>query len=235
VTAWGDGKILIWDLETGRTVKEMSSHDTRVSEIAYCREMRLLASGSFHGTVRVWDADTWSEVAFLRGHGEGVWRLAFSANWELLLAGYGDGVVRVWDTSAWTESACFESHASSDSIGTLTVDEEAGTILVRAGGRAWGWSAKTFQSVDPVCRCGQDRLADVAESGAAYRLTRRAGEGAVTRIGSEEAVAWIPLEQWSMLKPTPWDGVWVTNGYFSGALVFVKLEGADGSEAVATS
>jgi WD40 repeat protein len=58
---------------------------------------RLLASGSFDGSVRLWDTPTQRLLAVVEGHASWVWGVALSGDGRLLASGSFDGTIRLWE------------------------------------------------------------------------------------------------------------------------------------------
>ena len=61
---------------------------------------RLLAGGSWDGTIRLWEARSGRLLGTLRGHTSGVWGVALSADGRLLVSGSEDGTVRLWESNS---------------------------------------------------------------------------------------------------------------------------------------
>jgi WD40 repeat protein len=64
--------------------------------VAFSRDGRWLASGSFDHTAKLWRADTFELVRTFEGHTEAVVELAFSPDSALLATGGDDSAVRLW-------------------------------------------------------------------------------------------------------------------------------------------
>ena len=55
-----DYSIRIWDIETGKVLDVLSGHTESVTTMAFSPDTKLLASGSYDGTVLVWD---WEKIS----------------------------------------------------------------------------------------------------------------------------------------------------------------------------
>ncbi len=55
-SAGHDSKVCVWDVESGRKLRELAGHLGQVTSLAFSNDGNKLASGSFDSTVMVWDA-----------------------------------------------------------------------------------------------------------------------------------------------------------------------------------
>jgi WD40 repeat protein len=107
--ACGWGTIRIWNLATGKTVREFREEPVlvrgneiirrggHVTSLAFSPDGELLASGSNDGVVQLWEAATGKELRRMKGGG---WCVAFAPDGKAVASGcYDDvkGTVRVWD------------------------------------------------------------------------------------------------------------------------------------------
>ena len=77
---------------------------------------RMIASGSFDGTVRLWDAASGDELRVLKSHGSGVTSVAFSPDGRTIASGSGDNTARLWDIATGRELATFAAFADGSWI-----------------------------------------------------------------------------------------------------------------------
>jgi WD40 repeat protein len=112
----GNGEVLIWEVETGRTLDCIPAHTKGVSVfgMAYSPDGRWLVSSCDDGSVKVWDAATHHLVRQLRAENlDPVRGVAFSADGRKLCAACGDGTVLLWDLPAWRLSRTLKGHRNT--------------------------------------------------------------------------------------------------------------------------
>ena len=92
----GDGKLAVFDLETGDAERTWEGHDRAVRAVAADARGRIFASADAGGVVKVWDNHRERLVRTLTGHQGAVHSLGFSADSERLMSVSEDGTLRVW-------------------------------------------------------------------------------------------------------------------------------------------
>ncbi|CAN5600555.1 hypothetical protein BH20ACI3_BH20ACI3_14060 [soil metagenome] len=93
------GQVRLWDVASGSQVGDLKGHGKGVTEVAFSRDGRLLASGSTDNTIRIWDLATKRETRTLTGHTSNIESLDFSPDSRLLASAADDGGTFVWDTT----------------------------------------------------------------------------------------------------------------------------------------
>jgi WD40 repeat protein len=96
-SGYGEGRVRLWDLATGREVARLEGHEQECKDAAFSPDGSLLATTGMDGRVRLWDVATHAPVAVLRGHTDSGWRVAFSADGKLLASCSSDKTIRLWD------------------------------------------------------------------------------------------------------------------------------------------
>src|SRR5262245_61994424 len=74
-----------------------------VLSVAWSPDGKLLAAGTYPGTVILWEMPRGRERASLHGHGPAVYSVAFSPDGTTLASGGADGTVRLWDPATGKE------------------------------------------------------------------------------------------------------------------------------------
>ena len=98
--AVGTANKLAWVVGTavGDVPRELKGHNGSVTTVAFSRDGKYVATGSWDMTVIVWDAETGLPRSKPMRHGGPFWyAVAFSADGRSVVAGCDDRTARVWD------------------------------------------------------------------------------------------------------------------------------------------
>jgi len=107
-----DGKIILWELATGKVKHTLDGHATRVNALAFSPSGKLLASGGVDRSVRLWDVDRGDANRILDGH-EGIVRaVAFSADSKLLASADQEAQIKVWNAEDGKAKATMVGHTA---------------------------------------------------------------------------------------------------------------------------
>jgi WD40 repeat protein/DNA-binding SARP family transcriptional activator len=110
-TAGGQGSL--WDLDTGRKLREFVGHSGKIANAVFSPDGRLIATSSNDKTARIWDVATGMTLQTLAGHTEIVFQSAFSPDGKQLLTGSLDTTARLWDVATGAELRRFAGHTAS--------------------------------------------------------------------------------------------------------------------------
>jgi len=92
------GAIAVWEWE-GEAPLISTEIGSRLYDITFAPDQKLLASGHEDGTVRLWRSQTLQIVRTLTGHTQRVWGVAFSPDGTLVASASLDKTVRIWETA----------------------------------------------------------------------------------------------------------------------------------------
>ncbi len=153
-SAGEEGKLRIWDPESGKLVRELVGHQGRVSALAASQKSGLLASGGEDETVRLWDAASGKLLRTLPASGE-VWATDFSPDGALVAAGDMDGNLTLFEVA--TGAVRHRFRGTGEEIAAVGFSRDG--KLVAAGetnGSIHVWSTSTFERTRKVTFGGHE-------------------------------------------------------------------------------
>jgi WD40 repeat protein len=108
-----DFTIRLWDVSTGKQIRQFNSADGRVLCVAFSPDGRRILYGTGenadHPAILL-DVASGKEVRRFVGHGGDVYAANFSPNGRKVLSASLDGTARVWDADTGKELCKFEGH-----------------------------------------------------------------------------------------------------------------------------
>jgi WD40 repeat protein/tRNA A-37 threonylcarbamoyl transferase component Bud32 len=103
------GAIVVWDLETGKAVRNLRGHTGSVTSVTFSPDGNRLASSSQDATVRLWDARTGQELRIIETPDE-VLKVIFKPDGKHLVSVGEDATVRIWDTATGRNVRTLRGH-----------------------------------------------------------------------------------------------------------------------------
>jgi WD40 repeat protein len=108
VTGSWDRSLKLWDLGSGKVVREMAGHTASVQNAVFSPDGRILASSDAEGTVRLWKAETGESITELKAHSDRCFGLAFSPDGKHRATAAWDRLVKIWDVETWKPTATLQ-------------------------------------------------------------------------------------------------------------------------------
>src|SRR5262249_34143127 len=101
VSAGNDKVIRLWDVTTGKDVRQLGGHEDRVTKLSVSPDGRRLACAAGDGAIRIWGLAAGQLQVICRR--PDVYCVAFSPDGEYILSGGKDRTIRLWDATTGRE------------------------------------------------------------------------------------------------------------------------------------
>jgi WD40 repeat protein len=102
--AFGDknGKILIINAQSGKLIKTLSGHASRILDLKFSPDNRMLASSGLDGVIRIWNASDWNDLPVeIKEQESWVKSLAFSPDGsKLYSSSNNNNLIYIWPVKA---------------------------------------------------------------------------------------------------------------------------------------
>jgi len=159
-------------ISQGRQAKTLHGHLYTINALAWSPDGRVIASGSWDGTVRIWDVETAETVAILKAHKGRLTSVAFSPDGHLLATGAEDSRLNLWNVE--TRSIVL---TITNSNPRAVFSPKNRLLAVGTGGNQWGEAL------------GDIELLDFNSGQVVRRLPKSGDRAAFTPDGSRLATA----------------------------------------------
>lgn len=107
-----DGKILalpsyetihLFNLVNGKELRRVGGHQVNAGTATFSPDGRMIAAGTFDGSIRVWEVATGTVLCEFGGHRNTIHTMRFSADGKQLVTGGADTTALVWDVLSLVE------------------------------------------------------------------------------------------------------------------------------------
>jgi RNA polymerase sigma factor (sigma-70 family) len=172
-----DNVVRLWDVGTGKELRQCRGHRAPVRCFAFAPDGKTLASGSGDQTVRLWEAATGKELHRLRGHRGMVWSVAFSPDGRTLASAAEDRTIRLWEPAGGKERQRLAVREPVKSLAftddrTLAWGDDEGVIhlLALATGKELRRLGRHQYGVSHLCRSPDGKLLASVGDGLDYAV-----------------------------------------------------------------
>jgi WD40 repeat protein len=127
---WGDGKVQLLDLETGKEIRRFQAHAEGVWDLCLSHDGKVLATAGMDQFLRLWDPTTGRQLQDFGGKQKAaVLHIALAPDGKRLAATSFGHAVRIWDVSS---GKLVREHRETDNIGGLAMSAD-GKLLAWSG------------------------------------------------------------------------------------------------------
>lgn len=141
-----DNTIKLWDVATGKPIKDLVGHEGFVWALAFSADGKILATGSDDKTVRLWELASGKVARILSGHTGPVEAVAFSPDGGVLATAGDYATIRLWDVATSREIKALAGHSSQVKSASFSPD---GKVLASASddGTVRLWDVATGRAI----------------------------------------------------------------------------------------
>lgn len=147
-----DRLIKLWDLATGKEVRELRDHSDAVYSVAFSADGKWLASGAADRAVKVWDVASGRRLYTLGESTDWVYAVAWSPTGNLLAAAGVDRSIRVWQVTAEGGNIVHSVFAHEGPVNRLVYAPDGRTLYSLSedrGLKAWDSARMVERTVYP--------------------------------------------------------------------------------------
>ncbi|MEM7134462.1 MAG: tetratricopeptide repeat protein [Chloroflexota bacterium] len=98
VSASEDGRLVLWDLALGQSIRTLSGHTRGVRAVAAILDGKQIISGGDDTTVCIWNGETGELLHAMSEHTDVIWDVAFHPDGQSMASCSSDGTTRLWDS-----------------------------------------------------------------------------------------------------------------------------------------
>ncbi|MFH1050850.1 MAG: FISUMP domain-containing protein [bacterium] len=103
--------IVIWDLETGDSLKTLSGNSDYIRSISWSPDSKILIGGSNNGTIFFWNISSGKIIRTIKAYSHGyVWSVSCSPKGNILATVKSDKTIKIWDISSGKEIITLKGH-----------------------------------------------------------------------------------------------------------------------------
>jgi len=122
ISASTDNTIKIWDVETGKLLRSLMGHSTRVGYVELTPDSKYIISASRDHSIKIWDIRTGELLRTLLGHAGFVEVFTITPDGKYIISGSYDRTLKIWDIESGVLLQTLKGH--SDYINSVVVSND---------------------------------------------------------------------------------------------------------------
>jgi WD40 repeat protein len=136
----GWGPVVLWEVATGKKVRDCEGSLFQVWDIAFSADGKTLAVGNMDSKVHLYDAATGKELPTVGGHREWLQFLAFIDRDRTIVSASSEGLVRQWDLATAKPVRDFQEKGTQAYCGDLSPDGRTLALGDGEGAHLFDWA-----------------------------------------------------------------------------------------------
>lgn len=149
------GHAAIWDVTTGKKLKEFVGHRDVLYAAQISPNKKWLATGSYDQRIILWDVASGKMVRQLTGHNGAIFDLAFSPDSSTLVSASADATVKVWQVSTGNRLDTLSQPLKEQVSVAFSPD---GNFILATGAdhriRKWRFISRKSANINPLVQSG---------------------------------------------------------------------------------
>ena len=142
-----DGVVCLWDMLTGKLVKQLVT-GTNIERVALLNNGQVLACGQYNGNITVWETATGKQLLSWKAHDLVVTGLVATPDGAYLVSGSEDRMLKLWKTSS---GSLLNSTETGAVIRLTLLDGESPAVLALLQGKLLEvWSVPAWQKLQKI-------------------------------------------------------------------------------------
>jgi len=178
-----NGVATLFDLESGKKLRDLTGHRDALYGIAFSPDGSQLATAGYDRVIQLWNPESGERLRTLKGHNGAVYSIAFSPDGRILASAGGDSSVKLWNTADGQRLDTFGQPTGEQFLTAFTPDSR----FVIAGGadkqiRLWRWVSGDKAGINPLERvrfAHEDEITDLAIDPSGTRLATASADRTV--------------------------------------------------------
>ncbi len=223
VTGDQEGVIKLWDVATGRLIRDLDRHKDAINLLGFTPDGRLLISASSDTTLGVWDVVTGALLHRLDAHTEPVGGFVIAPDGQRIISSGQDDTLRQWDLSTGRQRRELRAGAPEHAL-SMALDEDGRVFAAGLGKRVKVWEMASGALLHDV-EAHEDVINGLAFSPDGRLLATASDDGSAALVDLQSGAVVEKFEEWGEARGESGEAPKVLSVAFEGGDLLALLEG----------